>query len=298
MRPCIDTLLNQTLRDIEIICVLDCPTDGSDKVIEEYAAKDDRIVVVRNEHNLNIGESRNVGLQIARGIYIGFSDHDDIHELDMYEKLYQATEHETSKMVLSGRIVVENGLSTADGFRQNCLSYMMKSTAHITPHIFQREVLVSNNLSFIDTKKTFGEDIIFFLQVVNAIESDSCISIVKDTLYHHIETGHNTAGMVSYFSLQKLDLFAELCKKSLEDGGFRQTIISDLPVLLVLKSYTLFRRLVANQGFQFAIKMFKSTIPKSSSCKEIFCGVPLSIKGLSLSKRFFLLWLKWVCRKK
>ena len=105
LRPCLDTLVNQTLREIEIICVLDCPTDGSDKTVEEYAAKDNRIVVIRNEQNLNIGESRNVGLRATRGEYIGFSDHDDSRELDMYEKLYNTAEKGAKSIVFSGEIV-------------------------------------------------------------------------------------------------------------------------------------------------------------------------------------------------
>ena len=81
--------------------MLDCPTDGSDKVAEEYAAKDNRIVIIRNEQNLNIGESRNIGLRAARGEYIGFSDHDDTRELDMYEKLYEQSQNGTMDVVIS-----------------------------------------------------------------------------------------------------------------------------------------------------------------------------------------------------
>ena len=61
IKPCLDTLTKQTLHDIEIICVLDCPTDGTDKVVDAYAQQDDRIKVLKNEHNMNIGESRNRG---------------------------------------------------------------------------------------------------------------------------------------------------------------------------------------------------------------------------------------------
>ena len=77
LEKCLDTLVNQTLKDIEIILVLDCPTDGSDRIAREYAEKDPRIRLIVNEQNLNIGLSRNEGLKIARGEYIGFSDHDD-----------------------------------------------------------------------------------------------------------------------------------------------------------------------------------------------------------------------------
>ena len=73
LEKCLDTLVNQTLKDIEIILVLDCPTDGSDRIAREYAEKDPRIRLIVNEQNLNIGLSRNEGLKIARGEYIGFS---------------------------------------------------------------------------------------------------------------------------------------------------------------------------------------------------------------------------------
>ena len=75
IKKCIETLLNQTLQEIEIIAVLDCPTDGTAEIILEYAKKDKRIIIVQNKHNLHIGESRNIGLLHARGEYIGFSVH-------------------------------------------------------------------------------------------------------------------------------------------------------------------------------------------------------------------------------
>ena len=63
LEKCLDTLVNQTLKDIEIILVLDCPTDGSDRIAREYAEKDPRIRLIINEQNLNIGLSRNEGLK-------------------------------------------------------------------------------------------------------------------------------------------------------------------------------------------------------------------------------------------
>ena len=58
---CLDSLINQTLREIEIILVLDVPTDGSDKVAEMYAEQESRIKLVYNKSNLHIGFSRNEG---------------------------------------------------------------------------------------------------------------------------------------------------------------------------------------------------------------------------------------------
>ena len=84
---CLDTIVNQTLKDIEIILVLDCPTDGSDVIAKNFAQQDSRIIILENTTNLHIGESRNRGIEIAKGEYLHFSDHDDYRELDMLEKI-------------------------------------------------------------------------------------------------------------------------------------------------------------------------------------------------------------------
>ena len=84
----LDSLLNQTIQDMNILCILDCPTDGSDRVCFQYAAKDKRIIPIVNSKNLGIGASRNIGIEeaIKRGaVYIGFADHDDYLEKNAYE---------------------------------------------------------------------------------------------------------------------------------------------------------------------------------------------------------------------
>ena len=89
LRECLDSVVNQTLKDIEIICVNDGSTDNSLAILEEYAAKDERLRVFTQE---NQGQSvaRNLAMEKARGEYIGFVDSDDWIDLDFYEKLYRA----------------------------------------------------------------------------------------------------------------------------------------------------------------------------------------------------------------
>ena len=82
-------LLNQTLSDMEIILVDDCSTDGSAQIMQ--AAKEqypDKVVLLKNEKNSGPGVSRNMGIEAARGEYIGFADADDIVDMSMYEQLY------------------------------------------------------------------------------------------------------------------------------------------------------------------------------------------------------------------
>ena len=86
LKRCINSIINQTYKNLEIICVNDGSTDGSELILDEFAAKDSRIRIIHKQNN---GESsaRNFGLKIMTGQYIGFVDCDDWIEADMYERL-------------------------------------------------------------------------------------------------------------------------------------------------------------------------------------------------------------------
>lgn len=85
---CVNSLINQTYKNIEIILVNDGSKDGSLDIIEQYAKRDNRIKVI-NQKNSGQGCARNSGLDIAKGEYIGFVDCDDFIMPDMYERLYK-----------------------------------------------------------------------------------------------------------------------------------------------------------------------------------------------------------------
>lgn len=84
---CLDSIVNQTLEDIEIICINDGSPDNSLQILEEYAKKDSRIKII-NQENAGLSVARNVGMEIAQGEYIGFVDSDDWIDVEFYEKLY------------------------------------------------------------------------------------------------------------------------------------------------------------------------------------------------------------------
>jgi glycosyltransferase involved in cell wall biosynthesis len=87
LRQCLDSITNQTLKEIEIICVNDGSTDTSLQILEEYAHKDGRIQII-NIENSGIGAARKIGLDVSNGDFIAFVDSDDWVKLDAYEKLY------------------------------------------------------------------------------------------------------------------------------------------------------------------------------------------------------------------
>lgn len=97
---CIQSILNQTYRNIEIILVDDGSTDGSEKLCDEYGSRDERIVVIHKK-NGGSASARNAGLDIAKGDYIGFVDDDDYIALDMYECMMKCMKNDVD-MVCCG----------------------------------------------------------------------------------------------------------------------------------------------------------------------------------------------------
>lgn len=100
LKRCLDSLINQTLSDINIICINDGSKDSSLQILEQYAQKDSRIVIY-NQQNSGLSVARNTGLEHASGEYIGFVDSDDWVDLDFYEKLYNSAKNNNADIAVA-----------------------------------------------------------------------------------------------------------------------------------------------------------------------------------------------------
>ena len=159
LRKCLDSVVNQTLEDIEIICIDDGSTDSSGAILDEYAQKNKRIKVI---HKKNEGQSiaRNIGINLAQGEYIGFVDSDDWISTGFYEKLYsEAIKYGADISITSiDRIYSENNIKkliniqehkqSSDLLEKFALASLPKNN-YVVNKIYKTDFLRMNNLFFI-----------------------------------------------------------------------------------------------------------------------------------------------------
>lgn len=103
LKQCLDSIRRQTLKNIEIICVNDGSTDGSAKILAEYAAHDARFKIITQE-NKYIGAARNAGIAAAKGEYVGFIDQDDTVSADYFEDLYRTAKAYDADVAIAGNV--------------------------------------------------------------------------------------------------------------------------------------------------------------------------------------------------
>lgn len=114
MRVAIESVLNQTLSDIELICINDGSSDYSLETAQEYAKKDDRIKIISYKDSKGQAYARNRGIDIAKGKYIGFVDGDDWVEPTMFEKLYENAEKNNAEVTCCAAALYDELMQKCD----------------------------------------------------------------------------------------------------------------------------------------------------------------------------------------
>ena len=187
---CLDSLISQTLKDIEIIAVDDGSTDGSSAILDSYGAEDARVRVIHVE-NGGVSIARNIGLDNAEGQYVGFVDSDDYVEPGMFERLVNTIrETEADCVQCSFDIVDGNTRKTEPQETQGALAIEGNGKIVISffdgrldnsvwDKLYRRSGIGQNRFP---PKMTFAEDFYF-----NALFFTNCMkaAVVDDVLYHY-----------------------------------------------------------------------------------------------------------------
>ena len=211
---CMESLLNQTLRDIEIILVDDGSLDSSGIRCDYYGDKDKRVRVVHKK-NEGLGKARNSGLDIATGEFISFIDSDDFIERDMLERLYvEAKDNNAdtcycsyskylsnSSSVNSCEGIKEKKLFKGDNTKEKFLPLMLgalpdyKNDFEISMcvwrAIYSKKIIDSKNIRFCSEREFISEDIIFH---IDYIYHSKCIIYIPYIGYHYCQNGESLTG--------------------------------------------------------------------------------------------------------
>ncbi|MBR4632393.1 MAG: glycosyltransferase family 2 protein [Elusimicrobia bacterium] len=194
LRQCLDSVINQTFKEIEIICINDCSPDNSLQIIKEYQQKDKRIVLVNLNKNVGLGFARNEGMKVAKCEYIVFVDSDDWVSETFVESLYKLIEeknvdfvsfnymhvYENDKVLFRNKVKSKfyNTIVSSDKDKQQILSNL--PTVTVWNRIIKRDFLIRNNIWFRVNKL---EDVLFTWESI--IKSNNFLFSDKYLYYYH-----------------------------------------------------------------------------------------------------------------
>ncbi len=181
VRDCLLSVLAQTISSIEVLVVLDAPTDGSAEVVADVAATDPRVTVLENAVNVGLATSRNVGLARGTADYVAFVDADDLVDPRMYEEMVGLAQDADADVVSCGfHRVAEGGnvltthpapfpagvvLEHDDMVSALAQGHATRALWFSWRHVFRRSLLETNGLRFDEGLRT-GEDMPFNLEVL------------------------------------------------------------------------------------------------------------------------------------
>ena len=203
IEQCLDSVVNQTLKDIEIICVNDGSTDNTLNIIKKYAAEDPRVFII-NKKNSGYGDSMNQGFAQARGHYVGLVESDDFVEPEMFETLYSTAIEYDADVVKSNF-----WLYWSDPEENKLYEYFREEECDkvITPRkydggslygrkpsiwsaIYKNSFLKANNIDFLPTPGASYQDTSFTFKVYSNAQKMVCL---YDAFLHYRQDNENSS---------------------------------------------------------------------------------------------------------
>lgn len=198
---CLESLVNQTLEDIEIVCINDGSTDDSLDILRKYARRDHRIKII-DKGNTGYGHTMNVGVQVAKGDYIGILESDDFADGKMFETLYRVASHFDADLVKSNyweyrdnesrfvRLLEDGPYGKVLKPRHDLVrAFIFKPT--IWSAIYKREFLLKNAISFNETPGASFQDTSFNFKVLACAER----AVLVETAYVHYRQDNETSSV-------------------------------------------------------------------------------------------------------
>jgi len=279
LRQCLDSVINQTFKDFECICINDCSMDNSYNILKEYAKKDSRFIIIDLPENKGQGYARNEGLKIAKGEYISFVDYDDWVTKDYLEVLYNEIKKNNLDMVCASAYFYDN--SQGKMINKKTISAKMLNKCNIETllipkcdffiipmwlKIYRKQFLYDNNMFF---RLNWQEDNVFLFETI--IKTDKFKFIDNKVYIYRINRINSSTTEIdkqfTYFLL-----FEKLKEMLVESNKYEQyktiyyqyiSILTaskleflKLPLSKLISYYNEFKKLYYNKDFidNFSIK--------------------------------------------
>lgn len=202
LHQCLDSIINQTLKDIEIICIDDGSSDNSGAIVDEYACKDSRIVAVHKQ-NGGYGSAINKGIELAKGRFIGIVESDDWIAPEMYEILYNKAVETDSDITKGAIYYVEDSVNDIKKISKFVLqicdkneSFTLKECPEIVAYfasiwsaVYKRDFIMNNNIRMVEDIRPY-EDIPFMAEVYSHSKKTT---LVKTPVYYYRKDAQNSS---------------------------------------------------------------------------------------------------------
>jgi glycosyltransferase involved in cell wall biosynthesis len=302
---CLNSIVNQTYKNLEIICVDDCSSDGSLEILKEFTKKDKRVKIISHEKNRGQGVARNNGLKMDRGKYVCFVDSDDFIDLDYIEKMLSSMAKDPVDVVCSNKILkYYPHMMKKNNFMRRAKDFPLeqKITGDSIQKFFKK-MLISPcgklyNLNFLRWNDIFFaeninfEDFYFFHILKTKIES---LSFIYDSTYYYRQRKDSTIFVhkkLKNNSFDSLGIIKKICENYKDNN-----LLGEYPApFLWLNKF--FKKHTERERLFFAIKEFfgdmEENIQKNSAIYDrkslAFFRCVLNSKSYFLFRIKFLFW--------
>lgn len=201
LSQCLNSLLEQRLSNIEIICINDCSSDESLNILEKYAKKDNRIKIINNCLNIGAGKSRDIGIKAAKGEYLSILDSDDFCDQDMLGLVYKACKEDNLDVVIYDYTKYDNQTHKLTDYTldisfsqyyckdifnfETCKDYIFQMfNCGPCTKMYRREFIIENKLEFHDLHN--AEDAYFGNMVIVLAKRMKYIEFNKPLYYYRV----------------------------------------------------------------------------------------------------------------
>ena len=243
---CLISIINQTFKDIEIICINDGSTDNSFKILNEYSIKDTRVKIFSQQNN-GLSFTRNRGIELASSKYLIFVDSDDSIELTMVEKLYNKIKETNSNMVISNlNYINKDGILykkykkfkshfSKSGIFKNVLNGNLVTSACIS--IYDINLFIKNNI-FFPVTKIYEDSMTIFKLIYHAKN----ISIVEDCLYNYFDNENSISTSFDEKNFEDIIYNIKITKEFLkQEDIFEEYFLDYLMKIRALIDYIIYK---------------------------------------------------------